>query len=75
VPESKSKSATPKKSKLEIKPVEDLEPDEARGEEVRGGIAGGPMGLLQGGRFSDVALKNQIAPLRHALAKLRELRF
>ena len=60
-----------KKPGLEVKPVTDLEPDESQSENVRGGKGMGGVTL----RFSDAALKSQVAPLRDALAKLRELRF
>ena len=73
MPDSKSKPkpSAPAKPGLEIKPVRDLEPDESQSEEVRGGIMGLPGTKI----FSDAGLKSQIAPLRHALAKLREFRF
>ena len=64
-----------KKPALEIKPQKDLEPDESQSEEVRGGNggAGGPgRGHLV---FSDATLKGQVAPVRHALMKLRKLQF
>ena len=61
---------------LEVKPVTDLEPDESQSENVRGGIpAGGGKVAGLPPRFSDAALKSRVAPLRDALAKLRELRF
>ena len=74
--DSKSKPATPKKSKLEIKPVEDLEPDEARGEDVRGGFGAGFVSLPGlPPKPSDAGLKNQVTPLRDALVRLHALRF
>ena len=74
MPDSKPKPSAPAKPGLEVKPVKDLEPDEAQSENVRGGLAGIAIGP-RGGLYSDAALKSRVAPLRDALAKLRELRF
>ena len=76
MPESKSKPkpSAPAKPGLEIKPVQDLEPDESQSEDVRGGI-GGAAGPGRGGAFSDARLKSQVAPFRDALVGLRALRF
>ena len=82
--ESNPKKSTPTKPELKVKPVKDLdlvkdlEPDNSQSENVRGGLAAGPgrggkWGVL--GRFSDAGLKCQVAPIRHALVKLRTLRF
>ena len=74
--ESNPKKSTPTKPELKVKPVKDLdlvkdlEPDNSQSESVRGGGAG------YGGKvFSDAGLKCQVAPISHALVKLRTLRF
>jgi len=71
MPQSKSKPkpSAPAKPGLEIKPVQDLEPDESQSGNVRGGLPG------PGNLFSDAALKSQVAPFRDALVRLHALRF
>ena len=77
--ESKPKPSEPtktapeiKKPGLEIKPVQELELDQTELEKITGGnCAPGTRGFI----FSDAALKSNVAPIKHALAKLRELRF
>lgn len=73
--ESNPKKSTPTKPEIKVKPVKDLdlvkdlEPDNSQSENVRGG------GAAPGRLFSDAGLKCQVAPIRHALVKLRALRF
>lgn len=67
-----------KKPGLEIKPVQELELDQTELEKITGGnCAPGTVMPVRGGGFifSDAALKSNVAPIKHALAKLRELRF
>ena len=78
--ESKPKPSEPtktapeiKKPGLEIKPVQELELDQTELEKISGGFFAN--GIGRGGLFSDAALKSNVAPIKHALAKLRELRF
>ena len=78
--ESKPKPTEPtksgpevKKPGLVIKPMKDLEPDQSQSENVRGG--NGAPGTGMGFIFSDATLKSQVAPIKDALAKLREVRF